>query len=184
MLGEEFASGDGPMTGLLGANWRWLVASAFVLPLIGVGCQNHGAKSKELLSVDLTRLKLHSSDTSLPAEISLVSIKSVRLLPKSVRSRIPKMSNPRGPFDAGDVSLFFDTPRRRLIFGGISDGYCLVHYEYGGIAHGYRTALFALSGNQAIPLWTHAGGRYDSLDQFSKETDPANLANDVQDAIF
>jgi len=56
------------------------------------------------------------------------------------------MSNPEDRFEAGDVS-FFNLPRRRLVFGGISDRYCLVHYEYGGIAHGYLTALFELSGN-------------------------------------
>src|SRR6266853_2819473 len=104
------------MTAPLGANWRRLVASAFSLPLLGIACQSHGAKSKELVSVDLTRLELRQNDALLPAQISLVPIKSVRLLPESVRSRIPKISNPGGPFAAEDVSFFFDTPRRRLIF--------------------------------------------------------------------
>src|SRR5260370_35428637 len=152
------------MTGRLRANVRTLIVCAFLLPLLGIGCQSHGAKSKELVSVDVTRLKLRQSDTSLPAQVSLVPIKSVQLLPESVRSLIPKMSNPGGPFEAGDVS-FFNTPRRRLVFGGISDRYCLVHYEYGGIAHGYLTALFELSGNRPKPLWAHAGGRYPSPDQ-------------------
>jgi hypothetical protein len=93
------------------------------------------------------------------------------------------MSNPGGPFEAGDVS-FFNTPRLRLVFGGISDRYCLVHYEYGGYAHGFKTVLFALSGNQSIPLWAHGGGRYASLAQFAKETDPDELTNVVNDAIF
>jgi hypothetical protein len=172
------------MTGQLRANLRRLVASAFLLSLLEISCRSHGAKSKELVSVDLTRLELRQNDASLPAQISLVPIKSVRLLPESVRSRIPKMPSPGGPFDAGDVSFFFDTPRRRLIFGGISDRYCLVHYEYGGIAHGFKTALFALSGNQSIPLWVHAGGRYASLDQFAKETDPDELTNEIKDAVF
>ncbi len=171
------------MTARMSANLRRLIASAFLLPFLGIGCQSHGAKSKELVSVDLTRLKLRQNDTSLPAQISLVPIKSVQLLPVSVRSRIPKMSNPGGPFEAGDVSLF-NAPRRRLVFGGISDRYCLVHYEYGGIAHGYLTALFELSGNQSKPLWAHAGGRYASLGQFAKETDPDELTNEVNEAVF
>jgi hypothetical protein len=135
------------MTGQLGANPRRLVASTFLLPLLGIGCQSHGSKSKEFVSVDLTRLKLRQNDASLPARISLIPIKIVLLLPESGRSRIPKVSNPGGSFDAGDVSFFLDIPRRRFIFGGISDQYCLVHYEYGDIAHGYLTAIFALSGN-------------------------------------
>jgi len=171
------------MTGGLCANLRTLVTSAFLLPLVGIGCQSHGAKSKELVSVDLRRLNPRQTETSLPAQISLLPIKSVQLLPESVRSRIPKMSNPGGPFEAGDVS-FFNLPRRRRVFGGISDRYCLVHYEYGGIAHGYPTALFELSGNQSKPLWAHAGGRYASLDQFAKETDPDELTSEANYAIF
>src|SRR5258708_24346369 len=92
------------------ADLRRLVASAFLLPILGIGCQSHRAKSEELVSVDLTRLKLRQNDTSLPAQVSLVPIKSVQLLPESVRSLIPKMSNPGGPFEAGDVS-FFNLPR-------------------------------------------------------------------------
>jgi len=85
------------------------------------------------------------------AQISLTPLKSVDSLPESVRSRIAKMSNPGGRFDAGDVGAF-DTPRRRLVFAGISDRYCLVHYEYGGIAYGNRTALFEIAGDQSSPL--------------------------------
>jgi len=181
---EKFASEGVLMTGRLRANLRRLVASAFLLPLLGTGCQSHGAKSEELVSVDLTRLKLNQNDISLPAQIPLVPIKSVRLLPESVRSRIPKMSNPGGRFAATDVVILPGTPTRRLVFGGISARYCLVHYEYGGYAHGFKTVLFALSGNQSIPLWAHAGGRYASLAQFAKETDPDELTNEANDAIF
>src|SRR5712691_3461407 len=144
-----------------------LVASAFLLPLLGIGCDSHSEKSREVVSFDLTKLQLHQNDKSSPKQISLISVVSVSSLPESFRSRIPKMSNPGGRFAAGDVSVF-DTPRRRLVFGGISDRYCLVHYEYGGIAHGYRTALFDLSGSPSKPLWAHAGGRYASLEQFAK----------------
>jgi hypothetical protein len=171
------------MTGGFCANLRTLLAPALLLPLLGIGCQSHVAKSKELVSVDLTRLKLRQNDVSLPAQILLVPVKSVQLLPGSVRSRIPKMSNPGGPFEAGDAS-FFNLPRRRLVFGGISDRYCLVHYEYGGFAHGYLTALFELSGNQSKPLWAHAGARYASLDHFAKETHSDELTNEVNDAVF
>jgi len=172
------------MTGQLWANLRKLAASTFLLPLLGVSCQSHAAKSREVVSVDLTRLQLRQNDASLPAQISLGATKSVRSLPESVRSRIPKMSNPGGPFNDSDVSFLFDTPRRRLIFGGVSDRFCLVHYEYGGVAHGYLTVIFALSGNQSIPLWAHAGGRYTSLEQFAKETDRDELTNEVNEAVF
>jgi hypothetical protein len=93
------------------------------------------------------------------------------------------MSNPGGRFEATDVGPS-DAPRRRLIFGGVSDRYCLVHYEYGGIAHGYTTVLFAISGNQATALWAHAGGRYSDLKEFAKETNRDELSNEVNGIIF
>jgi hypothetical protein len=155
-----------------------IVRSAILLSLLGIGCRS------QVVSLDLKKLHLHQNDISLPEQISLVPVGSVGSLPKSVRSRIPKMSNPGGRFAATDVVILPSTPTRRLVFGGISDRYCLVHYEYGGIGHGYMTALFALSDNQSIPLWAHAGGRYDSLDQFAKEADRRELTNEVNDAIF
>jgi hypothetical protein len=33
-------------------------------------------------------------------------------------------------------------------------------------------------------LWVHGGGRYASLDQFVKESDPDELTNEVKDAVF
>jgi hypothetical protein len=59
-----------------------------------------------------------------------------------------------------------------------------VHYEYGGIEHGYMTALFAISGSQSMPLWAHAGDKYSSLEQFAKETRKHALTNEVDDAVF
>lgn len=158
-------------------SWR-LVKFVILLSLLGIGCRN------QVVSIDTRKLPLHQNGTLLPEQISLMPVGSVSSLPKSVRSRIPKMSNPGGSFDSTDVVILPGTPTRRLVFGGISDRFCLVHYEYGGIAHGYMTALFALSGNQSIPLWAHSGGRYDSLDQFAKETGRGELTNEVDDAVF
>ena len=162
-----------------------LVVCLFLVPLVvAVSCRSREPQpqSVESVSIDLTRLAVRN-DPSQPAQLPLIPARSVQALPGSVRTRIPKMSNPGGRFEASDVGPF-DAPRRRLIFGGISDRYCLVHYEYGGIAHGYTTALFALSGNQSIPLWVHSGGRYESLDQFAKEVDRHELTNEVDDAIL
>jgi hypothetical protein len=155
-----------------------LVRFVTLLSLLGIGCRS------QVVSIDLKKLHLHQNGASLPEQISLMPLRSVGSLPKSVRSRIPKMSNRGGSFAATDVVSVPGTPARRLVFGGISDRYCLVHYEYGGIAHGYMTVLFALSENQSIPLWVHSGGRYESLDQFAKETDQGELTNEVDNAIF
>jgi hypothetical protein len=163
-------------------NSRIVVACIFlVAPLPAVSCRH--SQSTEPVSIDLTKLHVQN-DSSQLTQISLTPIKVVQFLPESVKSRIPKMSNPGGPFNASDVSGFFDTPRRRLIFGGISDRYCLVHYEYGGIAHGHKMALFEISGNQSMLLWAHAGGRYSDLIEFAKETDPKELTNEMKDAVF
>lgn len=170
------------MTRQLTPKSRILVACVFLVPLVAVSCRRHQPQSVESASIDLTKLRVQN-DSSQPTQISLIPTWSVQSLPESVRSRIPKMSNPGGRFNATDVGAF-DAPRRRLIFGGISDRYCLVHYEYGGIAHGYMTALFAVSGNQSMPLWAHAGGRYSDLKAFAKETNPNELTNQVNDIVY
>src|SRR5262245_12709967 len=116
------------MTGQPHADLR-LIAFALLFSLVAVGWRSHAIRSRKAVCLDLTRLQLHQDDPSSPQLISLMAIKSVRSIPKSVRSHIPEMSNPGGPFNAGCLVLFFDTPRRRLIFGGVSDQYVLLHYE-------------------------------------------------------
>ena len=64
------------------------------------------------------------------------------------------MANPGKRFEATDVIRDATVPRKRLIFAGVLDDRCFVHYEQGGIAHMYILALFNLtSAEGAKPVW-------------------------------
>jgi len=98
-------------------------SALFLLAVPGDGCDQRSEESTKVVAVDLTRLHLGETNTPLPSQILLLPVRSVRALPESVMSRFPEMSSAGGPFAAGDS--VFDDPDRRLIFGGISDQFCL-----------------------------------------------------------
>jgi len=64
-----------------------------------------------------------------------------------------KIANPGEKFQVTDVILEKGLPWRRLIFGGISKDFCMIHYERGGYTHSYYVVLFKRSGNDASFLW-------------------------------
>ena len=60
------------------------------------------------------------------------------------------MADPGGEFNAGDaISPGDKRPSRRLLVAGLSEKYCLIHYERGGVAHVWVIALFKLAGDKA-----------------------------------
>jgi len=68
-----------------------------------------------------------------------------------------------------------------LIFAARADQFYFVHYEVGGIAHEYVIALFEASDTKAKPQWAHGGGRFASIDDFSKEISRTQFQNEVKD---
>jgi hypothetical protein len=63
------------------------------------------------------------------------------------------MADSGAPWEAGcvgDGSL----PRERLILGGVSKNFAFVHYEYGGIGHGYRIEVYRVRPSGWQPAWT------------------------------
>jgi hypothetical protein len=64
------------------------------------------------------------------------------------------MANPGKKFEAADVILDASVPQKRLIFAGVSDNRCFVHFEQGGRAHSYVLTFFTLpSAEKMTPLW-------------------------------
>ena len=64
------------------------------------------------------------------------------------------MADPGQPFQLTCIVTTPDLPGRRLIFAGISPGYCFIHYEHGGIAYGCDVELFRLVDNvKANFIW-------------------------------
>lgn len=118
-------------------------------------------------------------------QVCFAEVRRVAAVPRSVRSRIGRrIANPGGLFNATDVKLLPFAADRRMVFAGISDEYCILHYEYGGFAHGYMTAIFRLSRGQAIPIWADANRRYSSLKDFANESDLDQSCNDLDRIIF
>ena len=87
-------------------------------------------------------------------------VTSVRGLPLGVRDGLQTLfggptldlAEPKARFQATDVIVEPNLPRRRLVAAGCSTEYCLVYYERGGIAHTWHVALFH---------WTPAATRFE-----------------------
>jgi hypothetical protein len=64
------------------------------------------------------------------------------------------MANPDQKFEATDVIQDASVPRKRLIFAGVADNKCFVHYEQGGRAHSYVVEFFGATSTENMkPLW-------------------------------
>ena len=148
-----------------------------MLCLLGSGCKG---RETSTVTTDLSKLHLQLADRSSANQVEFTPIKSVSALPETVRTRIGRdMANPGERFNATDV-IVSDLPMRRLIFAGKSDRYYLVHYEVGGRGRYFVTALFELSGQQAIPLWASVSGeKYASMEQFNQAANSRMLKNQV-----
>jgi len=77
-------------------------------------------------------------------------VTSIRGLPLGVRAGLQTLfgsqtldiAEPGAEFQSGDVIANSKLPARRLVAAGCSYDHCLVYYERGGIAPGWRVALF------------------------------------------
>ena len=111
-------------------------------------------------SASITKLSSESKEYIL-REDAFSGISSVKEIPASVLMKFSEIArdpnltiaNPGEKFQETDVISEEGLPLRRLIFGGISKDYCLIHYEQGGYAPSYNVILFKLSGKSADFLW-------------------------------
>jgi len=66
----------------------------------------------------------------------------------------PFMANPKEKFLAGDVIWDASLPRRRLIFAGVTDDKCFVHFEQGGRGLSYFVQFFGTTSKGKMKfLW-------------------------------
>jgi hypothetical protein len=64
------------------------------------------------------------------------------------------MADPGRQFEAGDVIYDASIPRKRLIFAGIQNQKCFLHFEQGGRGHSFLLVFFRLgSANGTKPVW-------------------------------
>ena len=76
-------------------------------------------------------------------------VKDVKALPRPVVESFTEqggsrllMANPGKRFEVGDFIVDSSVPRERLIFAGVLNAKCFVHYEQGGRGHSYVIAFF------------------------------------------
>lgn len=77
----------------------------------------------------------------------------------AILTREPEFSvaNPGEEYQATDVMTRHKLPMRRLVIAGNCSGYWFVHYEHGGIGHGYALVFFRPDSKEEMDfVW---GGR-------------------------
>lgn len=68
------------------------------------------------------------------------------------------LANPGQKYQVTDVIHEPGLPFRRLLFAGAKDNEWFIHYEHGGIGHGYSVVVFTIdSQNRLHFLWGGAG---------------------------
>ena len=89
-----------------------------------------------------------------------VTVKTVQAIPKSVlnlllgKDPLDGMADFGKPFQMTDViSGPEHLPFRRLIFAAVSEEYCLVYNEYGGIGYGTEVSVYRLATGNAALVW-------------------------------
>lgn len=137
---------------LMGSRKHSVFETVLLLVLIGFRCAGAAADATRLAAEDREAL-------SHPA--SFVEVRRVEAVPESVwrafaqtvKDAPPRMANPGEKWQVTDVISERGLPSRRLIFAGLSNTYCVLHFERGGIAHNYQLALFRLAHEGAQFVW-------------------------------
>jgi hypothetical protein len=155
-----------------------LLGFVFGFFILMLGCGSHTRLDNSSVQLKLKRLG------PFPESVKLDPIRTYAELPQELRALIgSRVSNPNGPFNAGDISIP-GIPDRRMIFAYGSDDYYLVSYEKGGVAHEFVIVLFEMSGGQAVVRWAHAGQKFDSIEGFSKQIDQSPLENEATEIVW
>lgn len=124
-------------------------------------------------SASITKLPSNAKEYMLRKD-AFSGISRVKDIPPSVLMKFAeiakdsnlKIANPGEKFQVTDVIWEKGLPSRRLIFGGISKDYCLIHYERGGYARSYNVIVFKLSAKSADFLW--GGTRFNKIRDLSE----------------
>lgn len=81
-------------------------------------------------------------------------VRSVEAIPDAVLMQFQGgLAGPGHDCQSTDVVRGRPLPSRRLIVAGVSQKYCIVHYERGGIGRSWLLALFELLDGRANVRW-------------------------------
>lgn len=110
--------------------------------------------------------------------VTFITVDKTSSLPVSIVSEFGGLAEPGADYretDVGDGRL----PNHRLIVAGISDQYCLLHYEVGGIGKYFVIAIFQKSGSGTKAVWATYAGRSMSLMEIKTALESGKMRNEL-----
>jgi hypothetical protein len=116
---------------------------------------------REAPRIELPSAGISQSERQQFLEGDFAIVKDVKTLPRQVIDAFTEqggshllMANPGQRFEATDIIRDSSVPRERLIFAGVLNDKCFVHYEQGGRAHSYILAFFNVASTSGLKmLW-------------------------------
>jgi|SRR6266566_2978905 len=142
-----------------------LLAFAFLFALARTGLLGYWGQASQPLG-EAPRIEFPAAAISqtekrefLDGDFTIVT--DLKALPRSIVAAFTEqggsrllMANPGKRFEVGDVILDSSVPRERLIFAGVLDAKCFIHYEQGGRGHSYIIAFFSMvTADRMRPVW-------------------------------
>jgi hypothetical protein len=140
-----------------------LICTGVALLIAGIAVAyalNHREKPLWEVEVAFPSARISPSALQIFLTGDFTIVKDMKMLPPPVLQAYTErggsrlvMANPGKRFNATDVIYDSSVPRKRLIFAGVSQDKCFVHYEQGGISHSYLVALFKVNSTKLEPVW-------------------------------
>lgn len=135
--------------------------------------QQGGKKDRQPIRIDLSKAGQSGQD------VLFNPVYEAKSLPEAVRNELGDLAQDKEAFQSTDVTRGQHLPIRRLIFGGVSEKYSIVHYERGGIAHSFLVAIFEISDTKAKIIWVSNSGRLAHLRELKAMLEAGKLANEL-----
>jgi hypothetical protein len=142
-----------------------VVACSLLFALARTGVLRYWAQASQALGeaprIEFSPAGISQAERKQFLDGDFTIVKDVKALPRPVINAFTEkggsrllMANPGKRFEVGDVIVDSSVPRERLIFAGVLNDKCFVHYEQGGYAHSYILALFNVGSRSGMKmLW-------------------------------
>jgi hypothetical protein len=142
-----------------------VVACSLLFALARTGVLRYWAQASQALGegprIEFSLAGISQAERKQFLDGDFTIVKDVKALPRPVINAFTEkgssrllMANPGKRFEVGDVIVDSSLPRERLIFAGVLNAKCFVHYEQGGRAHSYVIAFFNVVATDGMkPIW-------------------------------
>src|SRR5260221_14200084 len=122
---------------------KYAISATLAMFVVGMGVlfgTDHRGHQRLALPINIDLVILGKGHR----DIRFNEIQDVKLLPSGVLREIGSMANPNEKFQATDA-VRGNLPMRRLAIAGVSDRFCILNYERGGIGRSWILAILELS---------------------------------------